>query len=147
MTNQDKAVTVQAVEHFITSQPCIKDIEITNCTNGLFFKSDLANIIQARDFVDRVLKGLYESDSMPATMILPNYNPPRRGDTPLAAFTAVSMYATALANLGNSQEENDPISNNAPPPRPNHCNLNVMYDLAGNFLNLPRRNNQNQIVS
>lgn len=141
VTNQDKAVTVQTVERFIiTSQPCINGMEITNPANDLwkvFFKSNSANIIQARDYVDRVLKGLYGSDSMPATMILPNFNPPGRGDAPRAASTALSLYATALANLGNPQEENHISSNNAPPPRPNRRNLSVMYNLAGDFPNLP----------
>ena len=53
-------------------------------------------MIQARDFVDRVLKGLYEYDSMPVTMVLPYFDPPRRGDAPRAASTAFSLYATAL---------------------------------------------------
>ena len=150
VTTEDKKQIIQTVEEFITSQPSINGIELTNRTADLgkiFFKSDAANILQARDFVDRVLKGLYESpDSIPASMILPNFNPPRRGDAPRAASTAFSSYATALANLGNPQEEHDTTDNNAPPPRPNRRNLNVMYDLAGDFPNLPRRNNQTQVA-
>ena len=151
VNNDDKTQTIQTVEEFIKAQPSIHGIELTNRSTDLgkiFFKSDSANILQARDFVDRVLKGLYATpDSIPDHMILPNFNPPRRGDAPRAASTAFSSYATALANLGNPQEENDTTNNNAPPPRPNRRNLSVMYDLAGDFPNLPLRNNQTPAVA
>ena len=86
ITTQDKSETVQTLEQFITSHPFINGIEITNCTNDLgkvFFKPDSANIIQAHDFIDRVVKDLYVSDSMPVTMVFPNFNPPHQGDAPL----------------------------------------------------------------
>ena len=150
LTNEDDTETRQTVEQFIVSQPSIHGIEITNRTQDLgkiFFKSDAANILQARDFVDNVIKQLYESNEIPEDKRLAQFNPPRRGDAPRVASTMFSSYATALANLGNPQEEDDSTShNNAPPPRPNRRNLNVTYDLAGDFPNLPRRNNQNPVV-
>ena len=57
VNNQNKSETIQTVEQIITSQPSIHGIKLTNRSSGLgkiFFKSDSANIIQARDFVDRV---------------------------------------------------------------------------------------------
>jgi hypothetical protein len=74
ISNKDQTNTRQTIEQFITSQPCIHGIEITNRTHGLgklFFKSDSANILQSRAFVDTVIEQLYESDSIPNNMILP----------------------------------------------------------------------------
>ena len=93
---------MQTVEQFITSHPFINGIEITNCTNDLgkvFSKPDSANIIQAHDFIDRVVKDFYVSDSMLVTMVFPNFNPPHQGDAPL--------HGTSLVNLVNPQEDKD----------------------------------------
>jgi hypothetical protein len=151
ITNQDESETRQTAEQFIVAQPSIRGIEMTNRTQDLgkiFIKSDSANILQARAFVDTVIAQLYESGEIPLAKMLPQFNPPRRGDAPGAASATFSSHATALANLGNPQEEDDNTSNNnAPPPRPNRRNLNVMCDLAGDFPNLPRRNNQNRQVA
>ena len=84
ITSQDDTETVQTVERFITSQPFINGIEITNWTindvGKTFLKPGSANILQARAFVHTVIKQLYESGSIPAAMILSNFNPPRQGD-------------------------------------------------------------------
>jgi hypothetical protein len=106
--NPDQTKTCQTVKQFITSQPCVHGIEITNRANDLgklFFKSDSANILQARAFVDAVIKQLYESDSIPNEMTLPQFTPPRRGDAPRAQSTSFSSHATALSNLGNPQQD------------------------------------------
>jgi hypothetical protein len=76
-------------------------------------------------------------------LIHPNFNPPRRGDTPRTSTTFQS-YATALANLGNPQDDATPTGGIAPPPRPPKRNVQMVYDLQGEFPNLPKRNNQNQ---
>jgi hypothetical protein len=146
--NADQTEARTTVGRFITSQPSIQGLELTNRTADLgnvFLKTDAANVLQARAFVDDVIKQLYESGSIPNELILPNFNPPRRGDAPRAHSATFQSYASALAQLGNPQEEDVNTNNNrAPPPRPPRRNLNVMYDLTGDFPNLPRRRNQTQ---
>ena len=147
--NDDDTETRTTVERFIKSQPGIRGLELTQHTpdiGKIFLKTDSAHVLQVRAFVDDVIKQLYESGSIPAHLILPTFNPPRRGDA-IRTSTAFQSYATALANLGNPQEEDTTTGNNgAPPARPTRRNLNVLYDLEGDFPNLPRRQNQNERV-
>ena len=135
------------VQQFITSQASIHGLETTNRTDDLgkvFLKTDATHILEARAFVDNVVKQLYESGTIPLEMILPAFSPPRRGD---AVRTSVEFqsYASILANLGNPQEDGQaiPSGGNAPPPRPAKRNVQVIYDLTSDFPNLPRRTNQN----
>lgn len=110
------------VQNFITSQPSIHGIERTNRSNDLgkiFIKSDAANILNARAFIDSVIKELHASGSIPPAMILEAFSPPRRGDAPRTSSNFQSC-ASILANLGNPQgdEQAIPTGGNAPPPRP-----------------------------
>ena len=136
------------VKQFILSQPSIHGLETTNRADDLgkvFVKSDATNILNARAFVDTVIKQLYESGAIPQEMILEAFNPPRRGDAPRTSNNFQS-YASILANLGNPQEDGQaiPPGGQAPPPRPPKRNVQMVYDLTTEFPNLPRRNNQNK---
>jgi hypothetical protein len=138
--NADQTETRTTMGRFITSQPNIQGVKLTSSTADLgkvFLKTDAANVLQARAFVDDVIKKLYESGSIPIELILPNFNPPRHGDAPRAN--------SALTYLGNPQEEDSDTSHNrAPPPRRPRRNLNIIYDLTGNFPNLPQQHGQTQ---
>ena len=132
---------------FLTSQPSIHGLEITNRSEDLgkfFIKSDARNILNARAFIDNVIPQLYESGSILPEMILDAFNPPRRGDAPRTS-TNFQSYASILANLGNPQEDGQAIpGGDAPPPRPPKRNVQMVYDLTSDFPNLPKRTNQNQ---
>ena len=131
------------VREFILMQPGIKRIESTNRSDDLgkqFLISDAAGILQARAFVDTVIKQLYESGNIPTAYILEQFNPPRRGDAPRTTAHFQS-YAATLANLGNPQED-VVAGGGAPPPRPPKRTVQVVYDLqGGDFPNLPKRKN------
>ena len=136
------------VQHFLTSQPSIHGIETTNRANDLgkiFVKSDANNILNARAFIDSVIKELYASGSIPPALILDAFNPPRRSDAPRIS-TNFQSYASILANLGNPQEDGQAIHSisDTPPPRPPKRNVQMVYDLTTEFPNLPRRTNNNQ---
>jgi hypothetical protein len=51
-------------------------------------------------------------------MVLPSFNPPRRGGAPRRTSAAFQSYATVLANQGNPQEEEGSLTaiNRVPPP-------------------------------
>jgi hypothetical protein len=130
------------VKEFILAKDCIKGLETTNRADDLgkhFLILDVAGIFETRDFVDTVLKQLYESGRIPQEMIHPNFLPPRRGDAPRTTATFYS-YATALANLGNPQDDATQVEGTAPKPRPAKRNVQMVYDLqASEFPNLPQR--------
>lgn len=90
------------VQQFITSQPSIHGLESTNRAANLgkvFLKSDVTHILDARAFVDSIIKQLYKSGSVPPAMILEAFNPPCHGDAPCTSLNFQS-YASILANLG-----------------------------------------------
>jgi hypothetical protein len=71
-------------------------------------------------------------------LVHPNFSPPRKGDAPRTTATFHS-YATALANLGNPQDDATQVGDTAPPPRPAKRNVQMVYDLqASEFPNLPQ---------
>jgi hypothetical protein len=87
---------------------------------------------------------LFEAGAILQELIHPNFNPPRQGDAKRASPTFQS-YAKTLANLGNPQDD-DAFSGGIapPPPRPIKRNVQMVYDLQGEYPNLPRHHNQTQ---
>jgi hypothetical protein len=143
---QDGREQQMTLQQFILDDESVRGIETTNRAEDLgklFILSDAIGILGARSFVDNTLKELYQSETMAAELIHPNFNPPRRGDAPRISTTFQS-YATALANLGNPQDDATPVGGIAPPPRPAKRNVQMVYDLQGDFPNLPKRHNQNR---
>jgi hypothetical protein len=137
------------LQHFILSTSSVLGLETTNRAadlGKLFLISDASSIIEARCFVDTTLKELYESGVIPAELILPNFNPPRRGDAPRTTATFQS-YASALAKLGNPQDDATPMGGTGPPPRPAKRNIHLVYDLQGDFPPLPQRTTQNPPIT
>ena len=147
LDNNDGTSSNMTLRQYITQQPSINGIETTNRASDLgkiFIKSDAFNILNARAFIDDVIPQLYATAGLilPA-MILEAFNPPRRGDAPRTS-TNFQSYASILANLGNPQGDEQAIpGGDAPPPRPPKRNVQMVYDLTGDFPNLPRRHNQN----
>jgi hypothetical protein len=125
----DETERHMTVNNFILAKDCIKGVETTNRANDLgkvFLLSDATGIFEARTFVDSVMKQLYESGRTPQDMIHPNFNPCRRGDAPRTSATFQS-YATALANLGNPQDDTTPAGGAAAPPQPAKRNIQMVY--------------------
>ena len=141
--NDDGEEHQTTVQHYILSQKSIASMETTNRANDLgkiFLISDAAHILDARAFVDNVIPELFASGVITPELIHPNFNPPRRGDAKRTSPNFQS-YATALANLGNPQDDATISGGTAPPPRPAKRNVQMVYDLQGDFPNLPRRHN------
>jgi hypothetical protein len=116
-----------------SAKECIRGIENTNrapALGKLFLISGAQGIFEARAFVNTVIKQLYEPGCIPSELINSNFNAPRCGDAPRTSATFQS-YATALANLGNPQDDVTPIGGIAPPPRPAKRNVQMVYDLQG----------------
>jgi hypothetical protein len=138
----DAGAQQMTLQAFILAQGSIRGIETTNRAADLgkvFLISDDEGIVQARGFVDNVIKELYASEAIAPELIHPDFNPPRRGDAPRTS-TTMHSYATALAALGNPQDDSTPKGGIAPPPRPAKRNVNMVYDLQGDFPNLPKKN-------
>jgi hypothetical protein len=141
---RDDSEQQMTLQKFILDDDNVRGIETTNRATDLgklFIITDSLGILGARAFVDNTIKELYESPAISPELIHPNFNPPRRGDAPRTSTTFQS-YATALANLGNPQDDATPIGGIAPPPRPAKRNVHMVYDLQGDFPNLPKRHNQ-----
>jgi hypothetical protein len=85
-----------------------------------------------RAFVDTVIKELFESGAIPNKLIHPKFNPPHRGDAP-CTFTTFQLYVTVLTNLGNPQDDEGAHGSSAPPPRPAKRNVQMVYNLDGDF--------------
>jgi hypothetical protein len=99
------------VKQFLTSQPSINGIEHTGRTTDLgkiFVKSNAAQILNARAFIDNIVKQLCESPSIPPELKLEAFNPPRRGDATRTS-TNFQSHAAILANLGNPQGDEQAI--------------------------------------
>jgi hypothetical protein len=100
-----------AIHKFVLAHDSVRGIETTNQAaylEKLLILSDAKGILAARTFVDTVIKEIFETpDATPPELIHSNFNPPRRGDAPRTSAT-FQFYSTALANLGNPQDDATP---------------------------------------
>jgi hypothetical protein len=122
------------LQEFILAQGSIRGIETTNRAADLgkvFLISDVEGIVQARGFVDNVIKELYASEAIPPELIHPDFNP-----------LELQPPCIPTRRLGNPQDDSTPKGGIAPPPRPAKRSVNMVYDLQGDFPNLPKKNNQ-----
>ena len=135
-----------SLRQYITQQPSINGIETINRASDLVksLSSPTPSTSSMHAPLSMTSSLSYATvDLIPPEMVLEAFDPPRGGDAPRTS-TNFQSYASIHANLGNPQGDEQAIpGGNAPPPRPPKRNVQMVYDLTGDFPNLPRRHNQN----